>query len=305
MVKVRIILPGGGFKGLFQLGFLLKLFEMRKDLIDVDHVYGTSIGAILSPFVAAKRMDLAVNALESVENADDIFNSWSCFDNIPGFKTICKGCNVLLHGGLYKSLRMNLIVDELSKLSNEEKSCLKNVSVCSNRINDHSEVWHTTETKIGLIEGIELSARLPGALPPKIVDGEAYVDGGMTEMYPISTVWDFKTMDFKESESEFDGIYLLLDFAPVKREETEYNNIILYLIELLDMTTTHLVNSEIQRFVDHKNVYRYSMSETVFKSPLEFTPELKKSAMEEGFSKAQHFISTILDPKYVVNLLNI
>jgi predicted acylesterase/phospholipase RssA len=290
-MKVRIILPGGGFKGMFQLGFLHKFLELSGDKIEIDHVYGTSIGGILAPFVATKRMDLAFDALEFVEEPDDIFNSWSCLNNVWGLRTISKCYNVMFRKGLYKSLKMSLITDQLKHLTAREELLLQNVSVCSNRVRDKSEVWHDTTTEIGLMKGLELTSRLPGALPPMVVNGEEYVDGGLTELYPLSKVWDNETKEFKDKD--FDGIYLVLDFGITETVQTDHDNILFLLIDLLDMTASHLMKSEITSFLEQKNVYRYTMTNTKFKTSLDFSPSLKADAIEEGFEKAQDFYNEL------------
>jgi predicted acylesterase/phospholipase RssA len=59
-LKVRVVLPGGGAKGAWQVGFLKELLASGE--VEIDKVYGTSVGAGISPFVAANRMDLGERA---------------------------------------------------------------------------------------------------------------------------------------------------------------------------------------------------------------------------------------------------
>ena len=44
--KIHFILPGGGFRGAFQAGFMYNLFKQYEDTFEITRIDGTSAGAL-------------------------------------------------------------------------------------------------------------------------------------------------------------------------------------------------------------------------------------------------------------------
>jgi predicted acylesterase/phospholipase RssA len=197
--KVRIILPGGGVKGVFQLGVLSEIFKNKNYIIDA--VYGCSIGAVLSPFAANKNIDDAIKIFNDIKNIDDVVEKRTfCGFKLPSWKLIL-AYFAFTKLGAYKSFKIvQKILDSLSDIQLEvaKSKC----HVVAYDILNNKEEWFTGDK---LTQGIKCSSALWLAVPPINYDNTYYSDGGVSELFPIDYILKH------DDATSFDGIYLFID----------------------------------------------------------------------------------------------
>jgi predicted patatin/cPLA2 family phospholipase len=197
-IKLRIMLPGGGVKGCFQLGVLSHILE--SDKFEIDSVYGCSIGAILAPFIANNNIDSLVEVFNNIKNINDVVEARQIF-GITVSNKILLGLFAFFKLGAYKSIKL---VDQVYNLlsSDEIKIAQEKCHVVSYDILNNVETWFTGED---LQMGIKCSSALWLAVPPISYKNGLYSDGGVTEVFPVTYIIDH------DLNTKFDGMYLFID----------------------------------------------------------------------------------------------
>jgi len=258
MKKVRIVLPGGGVKGTFQVGFLQAMEQSGK--YEVDHVYGTSVGALIAPFAASGRVDRIATHFASLRSIEDIVVKWPWYVQI-----LPTPMRVLLKLGAFQGMKL---ADQLtSLLADVPRREYENCSVVAWDLLNKRETWWTSkhsaeEMKIGL----KASSNLWLVVPPlKIENAHHYIDGGATELVPIST----------SADDKFDGIYVIIYCdkhreVPTVREKAPGNA-----LELMQMlhedAYVQLSKREVAAFAETKKakVVQISPPKDIFKHAME------------------------------------
>lgn len=188
--NVRILLPGGGAKGSFQLGFLKAMQDSKK--FRIDHVYGTSVGAILAPFVADGKVEKAVDLLMKVETINDIAQGWSW----KWLNAMVSPVKAIFHLGAYKRFTL---VDRALKQLDADGSAFDKCSCVAWDFFNKKEVWFTgKEYPLGM----RASSALWLAVPPVKYQDTYLIDGGVTEVLPVSLI---------RADDGFDGQYVLIN----------------------------------------------------------------------------------------------
>ena len=201
-IKLRIILPGGGVKGCFQIGVLEQILASNQ--YEVDSVYGCSVGSILAPFVANGINSLikAKGLFTSITSISQIVEPHKLFNIIPfPDTTIVKGLSAFLQMGAYKSFK---IVDQaFSLLTGDELYMAANkCHVVAYDICNNKEAWFSGPK---LKDGIRASSALWLAVPPVSVNNVLYSDGGVTEVFPMDYILEH------DLATDYQGIYLFVD----------------------------------------------------------------------------------------------
>jgi NTE family protein len=192
-VKVGLVLSGGGAKGLAHIGVLKTIDSLG---IHIDHIAGTSMGAIIGSLYASgykgKQLDSIFNSL----NFDDLIN-----DHIPrasrtfyekeqaekyaitlpfnNFKVslpsaISKGQNVF---NLLSRLTMH--VDEI-----EDFNKLPTPFFC---MATDAETGQSVILDSGnLAQSVRASGALPSLFQPVYINDRMLIDGGVTNNYPLN-----------------------------------------------------------------------------------------------------------------------
>jgi predicted acylesterase/phospholipase RssA len=224
-IKVRLILPGGGVRAMFQAGFLKELQDSK--MFEVEAVYGCSAGALLCPLIAVNRMDIMDELHKTITDIDDIFESWSFIPAIPGvskniFSGMYNGLQKILgpnsylakalsmvhlyfNLGMYK--KVTLIDSIYNSLSKEErKEAEKKCNIVA---------WDIQESKLMWFKGRELytamsaSAALYLVVPPVKYKKTYLADGGANDSYAISAI-----------DYNYEGTYIMVDLST--RENKRY-----------------------------------------------------------------------------------
>jgi NTE family protein len=165
------VLGGGGVLGAHEVGMLAALAEAG---IRPDLVIGTSIGAINGVFVAADP-DGAAQRLAEVWRSDVVRHAFR--GNVFARINTLARSGTHLHGNapLARLLEEHLPVATFEELTIPFQCVAANVE----RASAH---WFTSGL---LAPAILASAAVPGLLPPVVIDGEHYFDGGLVHSIPV------------------------------------------------------------------------------------------------------------------------
>ena len=166
------VLGGGGHNGAYEVGMLRALLE--RDLIP-DVICGTSVGALNGAAIAADPSPATVDQLEKV---------WLTLNESKVFGSVFGGAANLVRGRTHmhtnRALR-ELITTMLPVATFEElRIPFQCVAACIERA---AEVWFHDGP---LHDAILASSAVPGVLPPVVIDGEHFVDGGIVNSIPVS-----------------------------------------------------------------------------------------------------------------------
>lgn len=164
-MKTGLVLSGGGIKGVSHIGTLKAITEHG---VKIDHISGTSAGAIVGALYAAGH---------SWEVILDFFTKTSLFNitryayGKPGFIDTIKFEKDLLHylpDNSFEKLHIPLTITATEIKSGNLKA------------------FHTGE----LIRVILASSSFPGVFTPIEIDGTPYFDGGVTDDFPVEYLMD-------------------------------------------------------------------------------------------------------------------
>lgn len=168
---IAFVLSGGANLGSVQAGMLTALLEsgIRPDLI-----VGTSIGAANAAYVAGD---------PSVERAQDLCRVWRSVrpkDVFPiqplrAIRSIAKGAALFSPDPLWRLIADKLDYDKI------EDSTIP-LRIVATRFSDGAEV---VLEEGSVKDAILASTALPLIFPPHEIDGELYLDGGLSDQVPL------------------------------------------------------------------------------------------------------------------------
>ncbi|WP_062460676.1 patatin-like phospholipase family protein [Demequina soli] len=172
-MTVAFVLGGGGVRGATEVGMLRALLEAG---VVPQLVVGTSIGAINGAAVAQDPTLRVVDRLEQ---------TWAS-----------PTAGAIYGESLYRQLRR--LAKHRTHLNNPEalRGLVAGVigartrfedlevplAVCAASIERASEHWFDTGS---VVDAVMASASVPAALPPTVIDGEHFVDGGIVNSIPV------------------------------------------------------------------------------------------------------------------------
>ena len=301
MKKITIILPGGGIRGVFQLAFLKTLFDSDAGKnIEIKNVYGTSVGALLAPFVITKKFDKGIEFLNSINSINDLAVKWN-YTFIPGIGSLINYYYLYKYKAYYKKLNLK-VLDELEKEINEDQNREElmnkikyNMFVTAVNLNNGKEEFLSGEN---WKDNIEASASLWLAFPPKKIGESFYIDGGLTERYPLQII-----NDSGNNNDDPDHHYLILNFTDTpgkigKKDVTDMN-VLDFSNRLINISGEKHVENDYNNFkkyinsIEKENHVHIYCCDTYFKHALEIDKKKIESAFIEGSQKADLFINKI------------
>ena len=278
--KIRILLPGGGVKGSYQLGFLNQLFKEYPD-IEIDAIYGCSIGSILSPFVANKKMKKVIDIFNNIKTIDDVIERRTFFGiKMPDW-IILNLLFFIFQFGAYKRVSL---VDKIKENLNEDelKIAGEKSHVVAYNYTDNTREWFSGDN---LIDGIRCSSALWMGVPPiKLSNGKIYSDGGVTELFPVSYIMEH------HEKTNFDGRYLFVDLDTrehIKNPPAKTG--IDYLLYLQNASCNDLAIIELKKLQDYlgDKLIMVKPDKNIFTNSLEINQVKMKEFFDMGVEKAK------------------
>ncbi|MGW0803510.1 patatin-like phospholipase family protein [Nonomuraea sp. NPDC002799] len=170
-VETAFVLGGGGVLGAHEVGMLQALDEAD---IRPDLVVGTSVGALNGALIAADPAE-AVTRLTALWRSDVVrtafAGSW-----VTRLSTLARtGTHLHPNGPLREVLARTVQVERIEELSVPFQCVAASVE----RAAAH---WFTQGP---LVDAVLASCAVPGLLPPVVIGGEHFYDGGLVHSIPI------------------------------------------------------------------------------------------------------------------------
>jgi NTE family protein len=167
------VLGGGGNLGAVQIGMLQALFEAG---IEPEVVIGCSVGALNAAGLGADPSVAGVRHLRQIWLNLDGDELWPA-GRISGLWMLGrKGQAIQPNTGLRRLIERTLPYKRL-------EDAVLPVHVNATSLHRGRGHWFTSGPAV---DAILASAALPAVFPPVVVDGEAYIDGGVVDNVPIS-----------------------------------------------------------------------------------------------------------------------
>jgi NTE family protein len=171
--RTAFVLGGGGVLGAAEVGMLRAVLEagVRPDL-----VLGTSVGALNGALVAADPTPDVVGRLvglwEAAAAGRDVYSDGAV-------RQVSRAVRTGTHLHSSEPLRRRLH-QELGEVTFADLAVP--FQCCASSIERAAEHWFTTGR---LVDAVMASAAVPGLLPPAVVDGQHYLDGGIVNSIPV------------------------------------------------------------------------------------------------------------------------
>jgi NTE family protein len=167
-----VVLGGGGVLGAVQVGMMRALIEAR---VRPDLVLGTSIGAMNGAVLAALPGAEAPDRLDEMwrsSDAQEVFNAGP----VRRLRELVR-TGVALHSAdaLRRALSAVLGDARIEDLPLRFQCCAASVE-------DAAEHWFDRGP---VVDAVLASSAVPGLLPPAVVDGRHYLDGGLVNSIPL------------------------------------------------------------------------------------------------------------------------
>jgi NTE family protein len=170
---VAFVLGGGGVLGAVQVGMLRALLRhgIRPDLI-----VGASIGAVNGVLVAADPRDAVTDRLAALWSSPQARQVYGGSPTRQLARFARRGTHLHSPAALREMLRREL----------GEEASFADLPVrfhcCAASIERAAEHWFDSGP---VIDAVLASSAVPGLLPPMLIDGEHFVDGGIVNSIPI------------------------------------------------------------------------------------------------------------------------
>jgi len=265
MVK-NLVLSGGSMKGLAYIG-MIKCIEEYDIVKKIDNFVGTSIGAcvcfcLLIGYTYEELYDvfinLDINKARNI-NVDNILNFGTTYGVDNGEKIV-----KILKVFLKKKLQVNSIT--FAELYEKTQ---KNITIIGSCLNTTSVEYFNLKNNpnMDVIDALRISISIPLFFTPVIYDNKYYVDGALTNNYPIENCVN--------NNKETLGVVLTSNTYTY----TEINSIDNYLISIINTNFVHQDKEKIKKYHDitidleiECNSFDFSLS-----------IEIKKDIINQGY----------------------
>ncbi|KAH9004144.1 patatin-domain-containing protein [Lactarius hatsudake] len=170
-ISIGLVLGGGGARGISHLGVLRALADNG---IPIDHIGGTSIGALIGGLYA-KEADLISSSARAKQFSGRLGNIWRMLSDVT-YPLVAYTTGHEFNRSLYKAFYDLHIEDMwLPFFCNTA-----NITTSRMEIHETGYAWRF----------IRASMTLVGLVPPLCDNGNMLVDGGYLDNLPVSTMFD-------------------------------------------------------------------------------------------------------------------
>jgi NTE family protein len=167
-----IVLGGGGVLGAVQLGMVRALVEAG---IRPDMVVGTSVGAINGAVLAALPPGDVPDLLEEAWRSPDAQALFAA-NGLARLREFAR-TGVAAHSAAPLRRMATAVLGE-----RRIEDLPVPFTCCAASIEDAAEHWFDRGP---VVEAVLASAAVPGLLPPAVIDGKHYLDGGLVNSIPL------------------------------------------------------------------------------------------------------------------------
>lgn len=238
---MNLVFEGGGIKGLCYIGALRYLEERG---IKIESVAGTSVGAIIASLIAAGYKS---HELENIIDSLDYHSIWPQ----PQKKGIRKTFDFVKKRYIYEIKPLEVILDKLLiakgkktfgdvKIGNKYHlkvivTNIKNKDIIV--VPDDLPLYGINPDLFSISKAICMSSSIPFVYPPYKVNNYSFVDGGLSDNFPI-WLYDKNVIGFRvNKDSKLLGFFQKHFF---KNRKNHYHENLVY-IDTTDIKTTDFI----------------------------------------------------------------
>jgi NTE family protein len=167
-----IVLGGGGALGAVQVGMLRALVEFG---VRPDLVLGTSVGALNGAVLAASPLAEVADRLDALWRSPDAQAIFAA-GVLSRMREFARS-GVAAHSAAPLRRALTAVLGE-----QRIEDLPVRFACCAARIEDASEHWFDHGP---VVDAVLASTAVPGLLPPAVVDGGHYLDGGLVNSIPL------------------------------------------------------------------------------------------------------------------------
>ena len=196
----HLILAGGGYKGLYELGVLKYMIDAKLlDIGSIKSIYGTSIGSLLGLLFSLnlniddiidffvnkpwyKEMKFDIEKLYTIHHNNGVFDKSFIISAIePFLKSI--------------DLDVNITLKQHYELTNIEFHCI----CCDLNTMKQINLWYGDFPDMKIKDAVYASCSIPIILQPEFYQDKVLIDGGVINNYPVDTCFhEQKILDSRE-----------------------------------------------------------------------------------------------------------
>lgn len=292
MTIKHLVISGGGPLGFRYLGALEKLEQDGFWKIDdIETIYGTSIGAVISVFLALKYDWGTLNKYLIERPWHDVFkvNAKQLIGAYYEKGLFDKKFVEIIFKPLLeaKDLNLNITLKEFYEHTKID------VHIFAFEVNKYEtiEFSHTSHPNLSLIEAVTMSSSLPGVFKPTIIENCCYIDGGVMANYPIN-----QCLRDHPDETEILGIKMTYNSSSYGNVSINHESSLLdYAIGMFVNSMNFIVNNikreniknTIHCFIENSPLSLDAIKETLCNS------QVRKDFMEIGEEDAKKFLSLL------------
>jgi NTE family protein len=262
-----LVLSGGGSRGAYQAGVILRLAELGHTWCEMA---GVSVGALNAGLMAQ------YGPHEQIAGANHLIKMWT---TISGNKSVyrewwCGKLGGLIYGGVYNTAPLRkLISDNLD----HGKLITSGVSLKIGAVSlETGEYRYVTKDQPNLVDWIMASSAFPFAFPPVKIDGEHWLDGGIRDVSPVRDVL----------YSAVDGVDVVLS-KPVGHLDNisgkPMTNVLNLGLRTIDIMSDEIFTNDLEAHYGRISVYA-PREGSILQDPLSFNQKQIQSAIMDGYS---------------------
>lgn len=239
-----LVLSGAGVNGFITLGSLQYLWD-KFMIQDIDVFIGTSIGSIISYLIAIGYTPIELLCTVCTSSATEKLKFIDLF-------SFTQGSGAISYTPIQEFLE-KLTIDKIGKFltlqSLYEKYKKRLVCVTYN-LTDKKTEYLTPETHpdIPCLTAIRMSSCVPLLFDKFKYDGKYYIDGGITNNFPI----DFAQTYFNEWIT--DKIPVTLGICIQNLPTVDDTNVVMYVYRLVNIPINKITQLNIQQNKDNHNI---------------------------------------------------
>lgn len=270
-IKTKLILSGGGVKGIAHLGALQALQD-QGILQNIDTYAGTSIGAVIGALLIIGYQP------------NEIFKVVDMLD-LKKVKGILFG-NLLKLLGLDDGNKMQIVIKKLFAGKNIDPEITflelyertnKTLFITAVCLNDKKTYYfsHITNPNMPVTLAIRMSISIPIYFVPVTYKGKLFIDGGCIDNYPIHL--------FNDCLDSVIGIYLSQNQDNV----TNINNIEDYLINIIDCLFEGVTYNSLKGYEEYSIKIRLNKTSVV---DFHINKEMRQKMFQDGYNTCSNML---------------
>jgi len=285
-----LIISGGGPTCIKAIGSLQYLEENKFWHIDnIEKIYGTSGGAIISVLLAMKFDWSAITDYIIKRRWHEVysFNIDQVFEAFSKKGLYNKDAFELFYKPFFlaRDISMNITMKEFYEYSRIE------LHFFTLEINQFivEDISYKTFPDLSLLDALHMSCALPIIISPRCIDNKCYVDGGVISNYPLNYC-----LEQNENKNEMLGFRNMYECVVdnnnnVKDESTIFDYIINFINKIMKNLDTQSRQQTIPYEVKNNT---QALNLTYIKTSLG-SVDIRKQLLEDGRTAAKHLLDTI------------